>query len=160
MKIEVKITKPKPFNITRFLRGLDRAVEKQGEEIKKDFESTCETWDHKPEFTVEHVRSGDNIEYTVGTDDNVYFWLNDGTSKRYAHMRDPYNRKTVPGQLKARSGGGEVAYISKKVPSAVSPDDGQEGITPRKWDEMIMEKHERKNDFVNRVADAIEELFS
>lgn len=102
--------------------------------VEKRFKWSVATWDKKPSFTKDVKRIGalGTVQSVVGqvyTEDQVYFWLNEGTSVRYATMTPNFKAKTKPGRIRARSGAGGVAYVNRLIP--------RPGIKPRKWDELI-----------------------
>lgn len=101
--------------------------------VKVDFGVTVQTWNHKPDFTIEsapHARS-------IGTDWNtgagrIYGFVALGTRVRYATMSKPFAPKTVPGIIGSYSGVGHAQFISKKHP--------RPGIKARRFVELIATK--------------------
>ena len=116
-------------------------------------EEITKTWsaENQPQFIPRIIRRSDGIYYSIeiqgtpaeGTDKTVYELLRDGTDTRHAKMTKDYRRSTSPNSLYARQKRGGVAYVSRNF-RGISPDDGQEGITARNWDQVINEKLARR----------------
>lgn len=107
--------------------------------IEKKFDSSVATFAHKPVFEREIKRTGFGNAFTivgtVSTDDEVYGYLNYGTSVRYATMTKGFASKTKPGRISARAGSGRLAYVSKRRP--------RPGIKARNFDVLIAKGTER-----------------
>ncbi len=80
--------------------AIRKALEKSAKETKKLFKKTTRTWNHQPVF--ETRIKDDSAE--VGTNDERYKWINDGTPDR------PISPKTA---------GGRLAWQSKFVPKTI-----------------------------------------
>lgn len=109
----LKLKPIKPKGLGDAFRRLPGAVEKgmkeATKEALKDFEKTTQGWQHNVSFSVEEQGNG---EYLVGTNDEIWKFVDEGTKahdiypKRARHlMFSPGGRsKTSPGKL--TSGGG------------------------------------------------------
>ena len=90
------------------------------------------TWEEHPvTFSRELRREGGRIYNVVYANSPVYFWLNYGTSKRYAVLSSDWSSKTSVGTLTANSGSGQVVGMTRKA---------LRGIAARKWTEVVAEK--------------------
>jgi hypothetical protein len=126
-------------DVNAMLKPFDDEMLHWAKLAEKKFQSSVQTWDHKPPFTVDVKRKGAGPSYSVigevYTEDDVYGYLNNGTSVRYATMTRNFVAKTKPGRISAGAGTGGVAYVDRRKP--------RPGIKPRKWDELIAKSTER-----------------
>ena len=79
------------------------------------FKGTTKNWRHEVEFVSDIDFTPDGVTIIAGTDDQVYFWLDKGTSVRRAVMSKDWQSKTTPGSLQSGPGRGRVVFISKKI---------------------------------------------
>lgn len=114
--------------------GLDGAAE--GALI--DFKATTDTWQHKPDFSIQEPSADTRV---VGTDDDIYGYVNEGTKPHVivAHGKvlafpgsgfRPKSRVKVIGSNKGSKGSGVV--FTKQV--------NHPGTEARAFDETIAEK--------------------
>jgi hypothetical protein len=118
------------------------------EGMLEDYEATTATWEHAVEFDFE-VEIGENFTAVVGTNDQIYEWVNRGTGQAAGNRADWYpiptaptgvayqsafRPKTQPGVLSSRAGGksGPTDVIRAQV--------FHPGIEPRLFDEEIEAK--------------------
>lgn len=86
--VEVRVTKiikPSRFKAAEMQRVLRNAMRRDVKVLRKDFEATTKTWEHKPVFK-EHTRlsqSETSPSISVDTDDAIYTYVVKGTK---AHM--------------------------------------------------------------------------
>lgn len=115
----------KPKGLTSQFERQPAAVKKgmreAAEAVKQDFELTTQGWKHKVVFEITEV---DDTDLAVGTDDEVWGWVDEGTkphdivARRAAHLRIPTGgaAKTVPGRLTSGGGSrGSVIIFRKRV---------------------------------------------
>lgn len=98
------------------------ALRRMGTKVKRDFQETTKTWNHKPDFgPAEPSLRGGKAMVEVSTDDNQYRWVNDGTKphgiasnsgKRLAFPSE-FTPKTMPGVIGSETGyhGGDVIQV-------------------------------------------------
>jgi hypothetical protein len=98
-----------------------------------DFNKTTETWRHSVTFEHSVGYSGGNAVISIKTSDEAWFYLDEGTSVRYATMTTDFVNKTVPHWIGSQTGGGHRAYVSRKYP--------RPGIVARKWSDDIFDKY-------------------
>lgn len=147
MTIRYKAIKPGPFDPDAIRNEIFQAANDIMRSIRRDFERTVETWDGDPYYTSQEGEQDSSIpEFEEGvwtdrgviyaqvhTDEPLYFFLNDGTSVRYATMTDPFEAKTTPNVIGSGPGRGGLLYVDVNDP--------RPGIKARKWDRAIAHKH-------------------
>lgn len=123
-------------------------------EMKKDFEKTTETWEHKPKFESLVSQAKGQLTVLAGSDDPIYRYVSEGTRPhlifprraKALHFFGTYTAKTVPGVLGSRSGGpGGDEVFSKYV--------AHPGTEPRHFDQIV-ERIWRKK-FKDRMESAM-----
>jgi hypothetical protein len=128
VRISAKVIGPaggKLFDAQAIERAIEQELDHQADLVRQEFEKTTATWSHKPAFMVQRSP----WQRDIGTDDQQYFWINAGTSVRYAHMTRNFSPKTAPGIIGSMGGSGGLAFISKKHP--------RPGIKAREFDKAI-----------------------
>lgn len=110
----------------------------------KMFRQTTSYWRHKPVFDYKIEMFGDTMQLSVFTDDEIYFYIDRGTSVRFATMHPDFRSKTTPGSRKSGRGHGpyDPVFVSKKVP--------RPGIEARHFTDMIFD--ERRPVFIQRLT--------
>ncbi len=151
MLILTKTIKPQRLKDKAMRLTLLAAMKKFGTVVKKDFQGTTKTWTHKPKFESVISLTGPGPVLLVGTDDERYRWISDGTGlwgpkkKRYPIWAGYYTGKsdkkvlafpsmstpkTQPGSLKSGAGSkGEVDTFRAMVMHT--------GIKPRDFSGQI-----------------------
>ena len=132
------------------LKPFEKEMAKFNTKVRRSFVSSVSTWDHKPVFekeveTVGGWQSLIKVIGTVSTTDDVYGYINNGTSVRYATMTPNFKAKTKPGRIGAGAGAGGVSYVLRSRP--------RPGIKPRKFDEMIAKL--RQKDLESAFSSAV-----
>lgn len=116
----------------KFKNQVELLLNKYALESADLLEQPTKTWQsHHPVFSREVRRENNRIYNTVYTDSDVFFWLNYGTSKRFAVLSSDWSSKTSVGSLVAGAGSGSVIGISKIAMA---------GIKARKWTELVQER--------------------
>ena len=123
---------------------LRRANQNTARDIRRDLEKTTTTWDHDVKFQ-QITETKDWATVLIGTDDQIWKWLDRGTRVRYAHMTSDFEAKTTPDWVGSRPGAGGVAFIDKSKPLP--------GIEARNWSKLLTQKHMPKHK--KRVQDAM-----
>lgn len=131
---KAKVIRPNlSANGVSVLNAIRGALDEVAEDAKKDFEATVETWERQPEFEI----TGESIiSREVFTQDKIYFFINNGTSVRYATMTPDFQAKTTPRVIGSNRGSGGVHFINRNRP--------RPGIEARKFDEVIAKKWEKQ----------------
>lgn len=95
----------------RIQQAIFAALEKEKEQLKKDFDLTVRTWKRKPVFVIRQSAGGSAT--TVSTDSDIYGYVNEGTRPHMIYPRKAkalrfyaggFVSKTVPGVAVARKG--------------------------------------------------------
>jgi hypothetical protein len=109
LEVHYAYSNPGKYN-TKQLRGALQAANLNSiTRMKKYLARYVETWNHKVEF---YGYSGYKGFIYAGliTDDEIFWYLEDGTDIRYYVMTPDFSPKTAPGQVNSNSGAGGVAY--------------------------------------------------
>ena len=125
MTIVVKRIKPKRLKEDAMRLALLNPMRDFGKEIKKEFEETTKTWDHKVNFEILRSISSKwgTVEVAVLTDDEIYGYVNEGTRP---HIIRPKKR----GGKLVFKWGGPGSYAAKTTPGVIgSTSGGQSGST-------------------------------
>lgn len=67
--------KTKGLDAKRYQRAVENALDGIAKDMRVDFNVTTQTWQQQPEFTIEKAEGS----RTVGTDNEIYGYVNDGT---------------------------------------------------------------------------------
>jgi hypothetical protein len=118
-----------PVDIKKIERAIQNALDGAALGIQADFDTTVMTWSRRVNFKITSPSSKTRV---VGTSDEIYGYLDQGTRVRYATMARGYRPKTSPGRIGSRSGGGKVLFISRRRP--------RPGIAPRHFSKVIHKK--------------------
>jgi hypothetical protein len=139
--------------------ALLNAMRKFGTVVKKDYQGTTKTWTHKPYFEIAVSLKGPGPELLVGTDDDQYRRVDEGTGIYATPPRKPY--KIEAGYWTGKSNKKALAFPSMFTPktrpgSLVSGPGGSggdtvvvrsvmhKGIRPRHFSEQIAKQDEPK----------------
>lgn len=141
MALVWKAIKPQRLKDKSFRLTIINKARGVGNAMKKDFEATTKSWKHKPVFTVDVSTKGQGPAILVGTDDEIYRYVNDGTKphpifpKRAKVLRfqGGYSAKTSPGVIGSGSGGASG-------PTLFRPYVQHPGTEARNFDEVIAKK--------------------
>ena len=142
MTLRVRAIKPGPFKADAIFKRLRKAAERATDLADKEFKKTYKTWDHKPKFTKKVKVTGKGIEWVVGTDDQIYQWVSDGTKGPYPIPKSGpgllvfpsgYKAKTTPNILFSQRGGpfGSPVFVKGQV---MHP-----GIKARNFDTTVVQ---------------------
>lgn len=152
-----------PFDAGVFRLYLLNESRKIATEMKRDFDRTVSTWDTKPKFTKEVDFGAEILSIEVGTDDDIYRFVSDGTDAKPRVARGyggvpgakaikmvPYSPKTFPGNIDATAGGetpGSTPIYRRYALNAGK-------IRPRDFDGLIQELWNVK--FAERMQKAVD----
>ncbi len=150
--IVTKVIRPKPLKVDAIRLELLNEMRKVATQIKKDFQATTATWDHKPKFEQIISLIPKGPELMVATDDEIYAYVDKGTGlygPKHAKYRIPkqgtgllafpsgYVAKTVPNVIGSKAGGSYGDTIVVKGPI------WHPGIKPRNFDKLIQKKWDK-----------------
>ena len=128
------------LNVASFDIGYRAMLQKVGRLAVRDFGYGVKTWVSKPKFTFKTTR---DLSLVVGTNDDVYKFINWGTETRWAVMSPDFVAKTRPGRLNARGGSGRVMIRGKSGMFLAGRRFPQQGIEARRFDKLVMIRMER-----------------
>lgn len=161
MVVLFKEIKPQKLKEKALRLELLNAIRKAGTQIKKDFEATTRTWEHKPKFEILiSLRHPPGPTILVATDDKIYRFVNEGTRPHpiFAGIYTSKSRKKVlafpsvsvpktkPGSLSSgpgRKSGGTILRPYVQHP----------GTEARKFDQAVKKK--RKTWFKRQMEKAM-----
>lgn len=152
--IVVKDIKPARLKEGAFRLELLNAMRKEATQIKADFRETTATWEHKPEFVEEVSLTGPGPVMLVGTDDEIYGYVDEGTKPHIIMARNAkvlafnegYSAKTKPGFVGSYPGGSYGAKVFR-------PFVNHPGTEARRFSNLIAKRWEPK--FKRAMEDAM-----
>lgn len=118
--------------------------------VKTDFKKTTKTWKHQPKFETLISLKPPGPTILIGTDDQVWNWLNEGTrphaifagiftgksNKKALAFPSRFKPKTRVKSLKSQAG-------SSGGPTVVVPFVQHPGTEAREWGQLIATKRQR-----------------
>jgi len=153
---------PAKFNEKAFSDAFYEVAKKTGQDIKKDFEKTTETWDHKPKFEMIIAVGPNSVDILVGTNDEIYGYVDDGTNEHLILPKKPggvlafkskYRSKTIPNVIGSRWGGGSGDTIFAKW--VIHPGSKARNFTKaisKKWTPIYKKRMEKAMADANKRA--------
>lgn len=139
MLILTKTIKPKRLKDKAMQAALLAAMREFGKVVQKDFQGTTKTWKHKPKFEVMFDFMPSGPELLVGTDDEIYRYVDEGTrphdiwagaytgksDKKTLAFPSMSTPKTKPGSLKSGPGssGGDTVFTPMVYHPGTKPRD-------------------------------------
>lgn len=144
------------YNLAAIEAELTKFANEFANDMLLDFELTTAFWEHKVKFEKLIDVSGAKVEILIGTDDEIYGYVNNGTKP---HKIKPKGKgyplafmvggspKTTPG--KAVSSKGTLGTLPVKAMEVDHP-----GTKAREFDKQIAKKFEKK--FANTAQKALD----
>ena len=117
--------------------ALRRAVLNAGRVMRRQFERTVKTWDHRVTFQLKtRSRIGEStISYEISTTDRIWHFLDRGTNVRWVRPKSVaegglgfYLPKTSPDVFNSVQGAGEMTFVANTEDESPRP-----GIIKRGW---------------------------
>lgn len=129
--IGLRVVTPKGKKLadpTAYKRETNKLLSKTGKELDRDMNRPTDTWS-SPITT--RKQQGDNY-VQVTTNDKRWYYLNKGTSIRWAIVTPDFESKTWPNSLDPRPGRGRVLIRGKRamLAAGIPP---RPGIQARNW---------------------------
>jgi hypothetical protein len=120
---------------------MDKALNEEAQHVKRDYQRPTSTWDRKVAFDVIVDKSG----FLVGTDDQVFRWVDKGTRRHWVEPRKAkalrfmlgVTPKTTPGSLAA-------GYGRRSGPFVFSKGHWVPGVRPRRFTEKVQKRMEKR----------------
>lgn len=147
---------------------LETQSTKAGEGMKKDFEATVATWEHKPVFVFQYV-GWFNME--IYTEDDIYGYVNNGTGlwgpkhakypipklltpgRKKLAFSSAFTPKTRPGSIKSGPGGsGPVDTFRTQVMHPGIEPRGFEKLIAAKWNKLYKKEMEKAMAMAAKVS--------
>jgi len=146
-----------------FAQAISDALDDAAKAMITDFEKTTKTWQHQPVFSVLSQRGGGygirKTELTVGTDDEIYGYVDQGTRRHIIRARRAKalrfgiggQPKTRPNRLLAQAGakGSTILYRQQVM---------HPGTKARNFSKMIQRKHAQANTLGKFLQQRIDRL--
>jgi hypothetical protein len=135
ISIGVKAIKPKDLNVAAFERAVERGLDSGAKTVKASFEETMTTFRRK--FPVK-INSKTGFRF-IWVDGEIYSYVSEGTSIRWALMSRDWRSKTRPGRIPPGAGRGRVVIAGRRAMMArgIQP---RRGIEGRKFDKQIAKR--------------------
>jgi hypothetical protein len=118
--IVTKAIKPNRLKDKAMYAAIEKAADTFSKDILLEFEITTATWEHQVKFEREISVGPASIDILVGTDDEIYRYVDEGTRPHMIYpkgdyplrFQSGYNAKTTPGLISSKYGGsfGDVVY--------------------------------------------------
>lgn len=151
------------YDVEQFRRALEDGLADTAQQVIADYGKTVSTWEHKPEFSVlgsTGFRIGRTVmEITVGTEDEIYGYVDLGTKKHLIRPRRARvlafgvggSPKTRPNRLLAQTGSaGTIRAFAQVV--------HHPGTKARNFSKMIQKKHQQRNTLGKAIQSRIDKL--
>lgn len=131
------------FNLAAFTNRLvldiDLEAQKSGNRLVSMYGRLTLNWEreNRPQFKIRTRTSGKSVSVTVTTDSDIWKFVSNGTSVRYAVMTYPYQPQTSWGSLTSlpkRRGQG-LNYVMRRSSKTPKP-----GIAPRNFEMAALER--------------------
>ena len=119
--------------------GLEReilfALNEYGAKVMRLYLATVSNWKRRPKFEMDSDISSKEAYVVVGTNNDIYRFLHDGTKERWAVMSVDFQPKTHPRVLGVGPGQGKVVLRGRRQFGARP---AQPGIKAREWTQEII----------------------
>ena len=128
----------------KFPEFVQDGIERTARDIRADLDRSVATWEHNVDFDVSIQRQGKMVTTAIGTDDEIFGYVDQGTRAHIITPRRPgyplrfrsgYRAKTAPGRIWAQTGGAFGNWVRAMYVN-------HPGTKPRRILETIGKKHE------------------
>ncbi len=123
-------------------RAIENTLDALAKDIKIDFDVTTQTWHDRPEFGIDKSEG----RRLVATDNEIYGYLDRGTSVRYATMSQDFAPKTRTGFIGSNAGRGGVVRVSRLHPRPGIQARNFAAAIQKKWDAQMQTIFQRAID--------------
>lgn len=142
MKIKAVIPRDLALDPRRLQRAIQNGLDASAKAALVDFKVTTQTWARKPDF---EVTEPDPYTRVIGTDNEIYGYVNDGTKPHLIVARNakvlafgvPSSPKTAPRVIGSSAGSRGGTIVTRKAVR-------HPGTDAREFDETIAEKWENQ----------------
>lgn len=141
IRMEAVVEVQNPDAIFRSIeKEISFALSREGARFLQLYLATVANWKTKPQFEMDVDIEHDQASVTVGTNNDIYRFLHDGTKERWALMSDDFEPKTHPRILGVGPGQGSVILRGR---SQFGQRAAQPGIKAREWTQEIIKREEK-----------------
>lgn len=112
----IHVKKPTPDLRERIRRAGGTVAKREAGYVKKMYDKFTATWWDYVEFAVKYETNGQDFRVTVQTDNMIFYFIDKGTSVRYATMTPDFEPKTAYHRVNSTFGKGGLAYINPHIP--------------------------------------------
>jgi len=131
-------------NIVKQVRANARKALKTWANIfKVEYLKTTATWKRQPIWNISFESTSEGESATISTNNNIYRFLHDGTSIRWAVMSNPFEPKTTSRILGSGPGKGGAILKGAKAMGKAGIQTPMPGIKAREWTQEILRIHEK-----------------
>ena len=150
--VEIKPIIPKKYKALDLTAITRRIVAEEAVEVRTDYEKTIKTWKHKPIFVIQWNK--DRTSAIVGTDNQVYEWVDEGTKPHIIRPKGNYPlRFNVPFKAKTRVMSINSYSGSNGTTLVAAREVRHPGTKARKFTPVILRAHKRM--FAKRMQQEI-----
>lgn len=153
MTFKIKYIGPKKdLDVDKVRLEMLNELRKQARIFKKDFNLTTRTWKHKPEFKEQIHLGAKEASVEISTEDDIYKFVDQGTSIRWAVMSRDWKSKTRSQVIGSTRGRGRAVIWGRGAMRKrhIRP---RPGIKARKFSKTIVMI--RKTGFTKGMQNAI-----
>lgn len=113
MPVRFRAVHPSFYDVEAVVRASEKQVDEVARKMVDDFRKTTRTWEHKVVFGVTVLSRGGEHLAAVGTNDEIYRYVDQGTrpheirarrKKFLAYRKGGFRAKTTPRKLSSSSG--------------------------------------------------------
>lgn len=152
--VKTKVIKPAKLKEKEMRLELLNGLRTVARAVERDYKETVKTWKTKPEFETIVTLRGGKAEFLVGTDNEIYRYVDEGTKPhpifpkkaKFLRFQSGYSAKTTPGIIGSTSGGRSGSEVFSR--GVQHP-----GTKPRKFSELINKKY--KSRFKDEMHDSM-----
>jgi hypothetical protein len=150
MPLKVIIPKSLALDLKRMQRAIENGLDASAKAAKVDFGVTTQTWQQQPEFSITETANG----RAIGTDDEVYGYVNDGTRPHLIVAKGkalafgvPSSPKTAPRVIGSSAGSRGNTPVRVKFVRHPGTDAREFAETiAKKWRELLPRTMQRSID--------------
>jgi hypothetical protein len=117
LNVHYAITTPGKISSKQLRGKLSAALLNSQKRMLKYLNQYVSTWNHPVSMSTKgntHYAGGD-IWAGIYIDDEIFWWLEEGTSVRYATMSQDFAPKTANRQIQSKQGAGGVQYVDTRI---------------------------------------------
>jgi hypothetical protein len=105
-----------PLSDAKIRAQVLNALKDTSKDINQRFSQITSTWKHKPKFARPIIRyAGGDAYIIMGTSDDIFRWLDEGTSVRWSKLSRDWISKTTPNVYQSGPGRGYVWLRGKNA---------------------------------------------